>query len=371
MRQNEVVSQSPAAFSRVDAGTPVQLNVVRKRAVGPSAIVPSVINLSQGLAESRIRAAGLVVGTVTEADGPRQGRVMAQDPVAATRVARGSAVNLTVARRRAAGGLVTIPSVVGKTRAEAETTLRDAGLRVGTVTEVARGRAGTVVSQSPSAGMRVRRNSAVNLNVARGATQQQTVLVPNVVGSIRSQAERALRNAGLNVGTVTEVNGTRQNIVMSQSPGAGTRVNAGSSVDLTVARRQAATNTVTVPSVTGQTRGSAEAEIRRAGLVVGNISYVDGDRDDVVVSQSPGAGGRVARGSAVALTLSRKRTEDTVVVPNVVGMPLPRARAAIRRAGLQIGNVPKAKGGGRATVKSQNPAAGSRVARGTKVDLEL
>jgi serine/threonine-protein kinase len=277
-----------------------------------------------------------------------------------------------IARTRGGGvgGMVAVPALIGTSRAEAETMITNAGLRVGTVTEIAGLRPGTVMSQSPSAGTQVRRNTDVNLSVVRTPTQE-TVAVPNVVGMVRAQAERAVRDARLTVGTVTEVDGVRQNIIASQTPPGGTRVNVGTAVNLTVYRRRTSSATVTVPSLSGQTRGSAEAEIRRVGLIVGNTTYVDGDRDDIVVTHSPAAGQRVARGTSVDLTLSRKRVENAVTVPNVVGMPLPRARAMLRRVGLQVGNTNKKGGQGRSVVKSQSPAAGSQVARGTKVDLEI
>ena len=79
------------------------------------------------------------------------GNVLKQSPAAGFRVARSSKVNLTVSTRRIVTTRVSVPNVVGMQEGAANATLRGAGLQVGTVTKTRGPRAGSVLTQSPSA----------------------------------------------------------------------------------------------------------------------------------------------------------------------------------------------------------------------------
>jgi eukaryotic-like serine/threonine-protein kinase len=61
-----------------------------------------------------------------------------------------------------------------------------------------------------------------------------------------------------------------------------------------------AADTVEVPNVAGLEKGDAEKAIREAGLEVGDVVTVEGEKD-VAVRTDPPAGSRVARGSTVTL----------------------------------------------------------------------
>lgn len=129
--------------------------------------------------------------------------------------------------------------------------------------------------------------------------------------------------------------------------------------------------TVTVPDETGRTDlATAEAAIKAAGLVPLAAGDPAGGNKGKVTAQNPAAGSEVSRGSSVTLTYTTAGAASDVTVPNEVGRKdLATAEAAIRKAGL----VPKAAGesaaGNRGSVKSQEPAAGTKVARGTVVTL--
>ncbi len=98
-----VISQDPPAGTSVAPGRAVNLVV----SLGPAqVIVPDVTGSAQAAAESTITAAGLVLGTVSEAssDTVEAGEVIAQDPPAGTLVAPGSSVDLVVSTGPAASG---------------------------------------------------------------------------------------------------------------------------------------------------------------------------------------------------------------------------------------------------------------------------
>jgi beta-lactam-binding protein with PASTA domain len=212
-------------FTRCDATT------------GP-VTVPNVVNQTQAAAATALTGAGLVVGTVTQQSNATipAGRVSSQNPFGGVGVTAGSAVNLVVSTGPApAPGptMVTVPNVVNQPQAAATTTIQGAQLVVGTVsqqssTTVA---AGSVISQSPTAGSSLATGSAVSFVVSTGP-----VAVPNVVNLTQAAAITAITGAGLALGAVSQGSSATvpSGSVISQNPAAGTGVAAGSAVALVV-----------------------------------------------------------------------------------------------------------------------------------------
>jgi RHS repeat-associated protein len=90
-----VISQSPAGGSSVPLGSPVSLVV----SIGPVMVtVPNVVGMTHASAEAAIRAANLVVGTITTANSTTvpAGGVISQNPASGISVAQGSPVNLVI-----------------------------------------------------------------------------------------------------------------------------------------------------------------------------------------------------------------------------------------------------------------------------------
>jgi beta-lactam-binding protein with PASTA domain len=226
-----VISQSPAAGKQVNVGSTVNFVVSSGAGQVP---VPDVLGETQAAATTSITTAGLVLGTVTiqSSSTVPSGSVIGQSPAPATQVNVGSAVNLIVSSGAAK---VAVPNMVGDTQAAATTALTTAGLVLGTVTTQPSGivASGSVISQSPAAATQVNAGSAVNLVVSSGAGQ---VAVPNVVGETQAAATTSITSAGLVLGTVTNQSSSTvpSGSVISENPGAGTEVNAGSAVNLVI-----------------------------------------------------------------------------------------------------------------------------------------
>jgi eukaryotic-like serine/threonine-protein kinase len=85
-----------------------------------------------------------------------------------------------------------------------------------------------------------------------------------------------------------------------------------------------------------------------------------------VVALRPGPGTEVQRGSNVTVQVSKG--PDRVAVPDLVGMTLDEAEAALQAAGLVLGQDCCASNG---KVVGSDPAAGTQVKRGTAVNLFL
>lgn len=86
-----VLSQNPAAFSTVDVGTKVTIEV----STGV-VDVPSVVGFTQSAATSALSKAGMDVSVVTTSSDQAAGIVISQDPPGGTQVKKGTTVTITV-----------------------------------------------------------------------------------------------------------------------------------------------------------------------------------------------------------------------------------------------------------------------------------
>jgi serine/threonine-protein kinase len=124
----------------------------------------------------------------------------------------------------------------------------------------------------------------------------------------------------------------------------------------------------TVPADLGD--GSYEGAVAALRAVQLEATKVDVFSDTVpagqVVGTDPGAGAKVARDSTVKVQVSKG--PDLVAVPSVKGKTLAQANAALEGAGLTPGNV---FGPSKGTPFTTEPEAGTKVKRGTKVDIYL
>jgi serine/threonine-protein kinase len=195
--------------------------------------------------------------------------------------------------------LIPAPRLIGLTQQEAALRLAEEGLTVGEVTpQFSDQPPGTVLSQSPAAGIVVRRGGPVDFVVSEGI--EQTIVPGEVVGRSRQEAEVLLQQAKLRVERVVERDGNiPAGRVLEISPAPGTQVAAGSAVVLTVA-----SGLVEVPDVRGRTQDEAAAELQRAGFSVGIQPRDDPGEPGRVLEQSP-VNTKAQRGSTVTVVVSR------------------------------------------------------------------
>ncbi|MEM9562075.1 MAG: PASTA domain-containing protein [Actinomycetota bacterium] len=127
-----------------------------------------------------------------------------------------------------------VPDVVGQPEAAALQVLDGFGF-VGSVVRQTSATvpAGRVINTWPAAGTVRTEGTRISVRVSAGAPAPRRVTVPNVVGEPVSVATSTLRNAGLQV-TVRESGTGDPGFVRSQSPRAGSRVDEGTRVTLTV-----------------------------------------------------------------------------------------------------------------------------------------
>jgi serine/threonine-protein kinase len=131
-----------------------------------------------------------------------------------------------------------------------------------------------------------------------------------------------------------------------------------------------ATKPVAVPFVEGQKESLAVSNIRNAGLSAHIIRKPDDQvAETYVISQDPSAGTRTDKGNPVTIVVSTGLPK--VDVPGVVGDQATDAVASITERGLKadVHDINSDKETG--TVTGQDPAAGTRVVKGTKVRINV
>ena len=190
--------------------------------------------------------------------------------------------------------------------------------------------------------------------------------VPQVVGADVGTAARTLRNAGFTPVTERVRNDRPTDEVIAQDPSAGTELEVGETVTLTVSNGP---GLEPIPDVEGLTKGEARNRLTREGFKVRERGEFSDDVDrNRVIETVPGAGQQVEVGSTVTLVVSRG--PEQVAVPNVVGDDVDDARSELERAGLEVDvtreeNADVEPG----TVLRQDPVAGTEVDKGSTATL--
>ena len=231
--------------------------------------VPDLANYTQQEAKNRLATEGLSVGSVTQETSSTYavGKVIRTSPAAKTEVASGSSVDLVIS---SGSDTVSVPDIRNMTESQAQSTLATYGLTAvhdstldayhETYTE------GNVVTYTP-ANKKVAKGTTIRYGLSKGVDPAtQKVTLPTLTNYVRADAENILTGLGLTVqidnsGYSNEV---ASGSVMAMSPAAGTEVEPGSTVTLTISQGP---KTITVPNYIGYSSESA-----RAGLASLNLN---------------------------------------------------------------------------------------------------
>jgi eukaryotic-like serine/threonine-protein kinase len=205
---------------------------------GPgSGKVPATAGLSREQASEKLEAAGFEVDVENaNSESVEAGLVIHSSPSGGSTATDGSTVTLVVSR---GPKLAKVPVLVGAQRRIAVQQIRGRGL-VPSVSEEESGTpAGEVISQSPSAGGEVEPGSTVAIVVSAG---KEEATVPNVIGKLRQEAVKALREAGLQPTVEEEETEVPSQVgrVVDQFPPPGSELEPGTAVTVTVGRPAAA-----------------------------------------------------------------------------------------------------------------------------------
>ena len=160
------------------------------------------------------------------------GVVVSQTPEAGTMVKEERAITIYVSK---GGEELEMPNLRGLNQSDAIDKLQQMGLRLGSAYETFSDEdSGTVISQDPRSGTRISKGQTVDITVSKGQKIKK-VSVPDVKGVPVDRARTIIEGSSLSVGGTSEQESTQAaGTVVSQSPAAGTEVDAGSSVRFVV-----------------------------------------------------------------------------------------------------------------------------------------
>jgi beta-lactam-binding protein with PASTA domain len=229
-------------------------------AVARYTTTPSVLDLTRDAAIAKLRHAGLKPSWLPPvySSTVASGHVAVERPGAGHDVRKGATVTLALSR-----GPDHVPALRRLTLAEAAAALRSAQLKLGGTTReysstVAAGR---VISSDPASGAEIVPGTPVALVVSKGPAP---VTVPQVSGKSVGDATSILHGLGLQVTNVETFSDTvKAGIVVSSSPGAGTSLRKGDTVNLVVSKGP---QLFPVPDVTGMKIDRAIQVIEQAGF---------------------------------------------------------------------------------------------------------
>lgn len=242
--KGRVSEQKTEAGEEVAKNTTIEV-VVSSGLVGDSITVPDVSGMTEDEAQSALENAGFrnISSEFTYHDSVPSGQVIGTTPEANAEATEDTEIVMQVSK---GAERKTVPNVVGQKDADAQNTIKSAGLSVGTVTyeysdSVAQG---IVISQSVDGGKKVSAGTTVDLVISNGPEPAAKVNVPPVTGTSESNARQLIQNAGLGVGTVTyqHSSSVAAGYVISCSPGVGSSVDEGTSVSLVVSTGPEQTN---------------------------------------------------------------------------------------------------------------------------------
>jgi serine/threonine-protein kinase len=185
-----------------------------------------------------------------------------------------------------------------------------------------------------------------------------TALVPTVIGKKQADAQATLTKAGFEVAVETvHRSHTPPGIVFEESPPAGSRVDEGSTVTITVS---APPGTVMVPTVTGTRAKAALKTLKDLGLrVTEKQRPSDTIGRGLAIGTQPAAGARLQRGDPITLLISTGRRP--VQVPSVIGEQSDLAESQIRQAKLIPNLEARTSSAPQGQVIAQDPPAGTTV----------
>ena len=264
------------------------------------------------------------------------------------------------------GATATVPSVEGRPQSEAVTALRTASLDP-TVSEAFDEKVptGQVISSDPAPGTTVPRGTDVSLVVSKGP---ERYAVPPVVGMTLAEATTRIEEVNLKLGKVSKAFSEKvpEGQVISAKPGPGAELKKGTAVALAVSKGR---KPIEVPDYTGRSAEKATRDLRELGFEVDATRQENSDTvpKGRVITQSP-RDGTLFRGDTVSLVVSKGPV--LVEVPNVVGQQVQQARRTLEAAGFEV-TVREALGGFFRTVRLQDPAAGTKVPKGSTITLTI
>jgi serine/threonine-protein kinase len=201
--------------------------------------------------------------------------------------------------------------------------------------------------------------------VAYALTRPDKADVPSVTGQSLQSATAVLKAHGFDTNTTLVPNLAARDTVLEQDPTAGSSVDKGSTITLSVSTGP---GTVEIPDVQGLTPKDAKKKLEDASFQVTSREAFSADvAKGLVFGTEPAVGTGVQAGQTVTMLISKGA--NTVTVPGVVGLTQEQATARIQQAGLTAIPQQRPDPTTAGKVVAQSPSAGQELKKGGAVTI--
>ena len=275
-------------------------------------------------------------------------------------------------------GQTRVPNILGMTREKADKKLEKADLGnennrtvIGGKIESEKFKNNTILSQNPGAADTVLKGTIIEIVISAGNGEEYVV---DVLNYSQELAKNELENLGFKVEIKEKYDDlVAPGAVIGQDPAAGTQLEKGSTVVLTVSKGKKGIDqnkTVTVPSLTGKIFNAAQKEASEQDLYIKIVDTVFSSKytKDQIISQDPQSGSQVKAGTTVNVVVSLGI--ESVYVPDVQYRNEQDARNMLGDKNLNVTVLnEESRDVSPGCVIRQEPAAGTSVPAGTTVTV--
>ncbi|WP_329119981.1 Stk1 family PASTA domain-containing Ser/Thr kinase [Streptomyces sp. NBC_01465] len=197
----------------------------------------------------------------------------------------------------------------------------------------------------------------------------EQVPAPVLIGQTLKGAQDSLDNLSADLklkSTEAPCEGQPKGNICSQDPKAGTKIDNGSTINVTVST---GAPKIEVPDVTDKQQNKA-TEILEAKKFVVTTTDVESDKDPgTVLSQDPEGGSQAEKGSTITLKIAK---QSKVTVPVITpGTPYETAKKQLEDLGFTVARVDQESDQAPDTVISQNPAGNTQLKKESQVTLTV
>ncbi|MFT4286845.1 Stk1 family PASTA domain-containing Ser/Thr kinase [Nocardioides sp.] len=260
------------------------------------------------------------------------------------------------------------PGVLGQTEKTATSRLEGAGLvvEVGSPAYSETVKAGHVISTDPAPGDRVLDGATVTLTLSQGVEEYQ---LPDLAGMSLDDAQDKIQELKMAYGTATEKwsETVAEGQVIRSDPTAGQVLRPGTVIDVVVSRGR---KPIELASWVGKSAATATSALEKRKLNVETDHRYDDDvPEGMVISQSPDSGTTLYKGDTVSLMVSDG--PELVTVPSVKAWGVEDATAKLKKLGFKVTTANGDFYLGLGYVSSTDPAAGTKIPKGSTVTLYL
>ena len=214
-----------------------KLNFNNNQSSSKTVTVPSVIGYSLPEAIEAVNKAGLTYDTIYEKSATvASNHIISTSPAANESIEEKGKITLVVSME---GEGVAVPSVIGKTEAEATSILDAEGFQVLKERAYDSGIVkGNVISQSPAPESLMSRDGTVSITISLGADKSGEMKMPKLIGMSEEAAKKTLNDMGLVCSKTTEVynSSVAEGLVCEQSITEGATVMTGTDVEIKLSR---------------------------------------------------------------------------------------------------------------------------------------